>query len=185
MNFTKRRTELFTVKEKGTGSITTTEHSGFGVPKYILPEIEVGQCYTVEFYKFNQVAGVIKDGEYLFHRSDEYFADQLDRFIEDNRRKELEHWEKNKDDWEHRTNLLPERYKNRLNRFRNAEDGLKFEQQGLGWGYELICCELAVQYEASGGEDNEDVMTIARHYGTSGNQHDVAKAWAKYPDKKI
>lgn len=185
--FTKRRLEKITVKDVGEGSITTTDHSGFGVPKHIIPEIVVGATYYLELYRFNDIGGLMQeDGLYLFHRSDEYFRITLENYLAESKRKQEKNYEDNKEDWQRRTDALSPRYKARMNRFLNdPEKGEAFRKEGMGWGYELIICELAQQYESSGGEDNEDVMTIARFYGTSGNQHDVAKAWAKNPDAAI
>lgn len=185
--FTKRRLEQITIKEVGTGSLTTTENTGFGIPEYVVPMLKEGEELYVELYKFNEIGGLMKpNGEYLFHRSDDYFANRLAEFIAENKRKGEEMYHANKADYIKRTKLLPERYRNRLNRILDdPKSAESFRKEPMGWGYELIICELAVQYEASGGEDNEDVMTIARHYGTSGNQHDVAKAWAKHPTQPI
>jgi hypothetical protein len=187
LTFTKRRLEKITIKRVDKGSLLTTDSTGFAVPEYVIPEIKEGDTLYLELYKFNDIGGLMKpNGEYLFHRSDDYFIQRLAEFIAENKRKGEEMYHANKADYIRRTKDLPERYRNRLNRFLDdPKSAESFRKEPMGWGYELIICELAVQYEASGGEDNEDVMTIARHYGTSGNQHDVAKAWAANPEAAI
>lgn len=190
--FTKRKYEEFTVKEKGTGSITTTQSSGFGVPEWVPAQLVTGGTYTLELYRFNDIAGIIKDGEYLFHRSDEYFADRLAKYLEESNRRQLEHYEANKDDWLKRTYQLSPRYRDRLDRFINdPEKGEEFRTQGMGWGYELIICELAQMYEQYGFGDGSwesepsPIKEFANKYGTSGNQHECAKAFAKNQDVAI
>lgn len=184
--FTKRRIEAFTVKSLGTGSVATTDSTGFGVPEYVMPMLEVGKEYYLELYKFNDIAGILvpETGEYLFHRTDEYFAISLQKYIEESDRKRKEYYLANKEDWLKRTQALPPRYRTRIERFlAKNEDG--FKEKGMGWGYELIICELAVLYEAGFKDENTVIREYSRKHGTSGNQHDVAKAWAKNPEVKI
>lgn len=185
--FTKRRLEKHVVKSVGEGSVTWDDNSGHGVPPYVVPELIVGGTYYLELYKFNDIGGIMREnGEYLFHRSDEYFAQRLADYLSEAKARQEKNYLDNKNDWLKRTYALSPRYRDRLDRFINdPEKGEEFRTQGMGWGYELIICELAQMYEKSGGVDNDEIMDYARQHGTSGNQHDCAKAWAKNQDVKI
>lgn len=192
-SFTRRRLEKITIKEVGTGSVSTTDSTGFGVPAHVAESVKSGEEYFVELYRFNDIGGLMKpDGEYLFHRTDEYFSRKHEEWLAKYKRDLEERYEANKDDWLKRTYALPPRYRDRLDRFINdPEEGEQFRKEGMGWGYELIICELACLYEqhgfGGGSFDTEpaEVQEFARKHGTSGNQHDVARAWAKNPEEKI
>lgn len=182
--FTNRRLEKFTVKSQNGTSIISTDSSGISVPEYVVPEIVVGATYYLELYKFNDIAGLMQeDGLYLFHRSDQYFKIKLDSYLEEAERKRKEWYEANKHDIKTRTDALQPRYRARIERFLGESES--FRTQPMGWGYELVTCELAQMYERSGGEDNSEIDAFAQRHGTSGNQHNVAKMWAKNPEVKI
>lgn len=191
--FTKRRLEKITIKNVGEGSLTTTEHTGFSIPEYVAPLLKGGDVLYVELYRFNDIGGLmLEEGEFLFHRSDEYFTQRLEKFIADNKRKGEERYLANKADYIKRTKELPERYRNRLNRFlENPKTAESFRKDPMGWGYELIICELAVLYEkypnkrGSWDDEHEEIKAFAHKHGTSGNQHDVARSWANNPDAAI
>lgn len=191
--FTKRRLEEITVKEVGEGSLSTTDSSGFGIPAYVAAQIKPNDVLHVELYRFNEIGGLMKpNGEYLFHRTDEYFTRQHEEWLKEHKRKQEEYYEANKDDWQQRTESLPARYRNRLERFLDdPEKGEEFRKEGMGWGYELIACELACLYEAHGfgggtfDSEPDPIRQFAREHGTSGTQHEVAKSWAKRPEMKL
>lgn len=190
MTFSKRRFEKITIKRVGEGSITTTDHTGFGVPSWVIPAIKVGDELTLELYKFNDIAGLIKEnGEYLFHRTDEYFKSKLELYLADANKRREEWYEANKDDLQIRTEKLSPRYKARIERF--LAESEEFRTEPMGWGYELIICELAMLYEKLGFGDGtwesepEEIKAFASKYGTSGNQHDCAKMFAKNPDVEV
>lgn len=191
--FTQRRLEKITIKNVGEGSITSTDHTGFSIPTYVAPLLKAGDVLYVELHKFNHIGGLmLEEGEFLFHRSDEYFTNQLEKYLADSKRRGEERYEANKADYIKRTKELPERYSNRLNRFLNdPESAERFRKEPMGWGYELIICELAVLYEkygiGSGKWDDEpkEVIDFAKKHGTSGTQHDVARSWANDPTRVI
>jgi hypothetical protein len=191
--FTKRRFEQITVKEVYEGSLSTTDSTGFGIPSYVASVIKPGDVLQLELYKFNEIGGLMKpNGEYLFHRSDEYFTRQHEEWLAEHKKKQEDHYEANKDDWQKRTEDLPDRYRARLERFINdPEKGEEFRKEGMGWGYELIVCELACLYEEHGfgggsfDTEPEPVRAFALDHGTSGNQHAVAKSWASNPEAAL
>jgi len=187
--FTKRRLEEITIKEVGEGSISTTDSTGFGVPAHIISQINPGDTLYVELYRFNDIGGLMKpDGEYLFHRSDQYFTTKHEEWLKKHKQDLEDRYAANKDDWLKRTYSLPPRYRDRLDRFINdPDDGEEFRKEGMGWGYELVICELACLYEEHGFGDGtwdgepQAIREYADKHGTSGNQHNVAQAWAKNP----
>lgn len=186
-HFTKRKLEKVVLKSIDGQCVQWAGSTGHSVPLHVIPALVVGATYYLETYKFNDVGGIMQeDGLYLFHRTDEYFADRLAEYIAENKRKNLEWYEENKEDLVRRTNALSERYKARLMRFlSDPEKGEEFRKEGMGWGYELIICELAQLYERSGGAESDEIGAFAHDQGTSGNQHEVAKIWAKNPGEKI
>jgi len=185
--FTKRRVERITVKKVTEGGLSTTDGTGFGIPAYVAAEIKAGDVLHLELYRFNEIGGLMRpNGEYLFHRTDDYFTRQHEEWLKEHKRKLEERYEANKDDWQKRTEALPARYRKRLERFINDPiDGEEFRKEGMGWGYELIVCELACLYEKHGlgggsfDSEPEAVREFAREHGTSGNQHEVAMSWVK------
>lgn len=187
MNYTKRRLEKITIKEVTETSLTTTEHSGFGVPEHVHTMVKAGDEVWVEYRNFNEIGGLMSaDGTYLFRRSDEYFKERLENYLAEVKARQAKWYEENKADLETRTEALEPRYKARIRRFLNdPERGQEFREEGMGWGYELIVCELAQMYTVSEGADTQDINDYAKKHGTSGNQHDVAKAWAKHSDRDI
>lgn len=63
----------------------------------------------------------------------------------------------------------------RIEFFRD-QAGERFESDGLE--YELVVAELAVLYDASGLAESDAVNGYGREYGTSGNQHGIARLLA-------
>lgn len=66
-------------------------------------------------------------------------------------------------------------YGDRIEFFRD-QAGERFESDGLE--YELVVAELAVLYDASGLAESDAVNGYGREYGTSGNQHGIARLLA-------
>jgi hypothetical protein len=192
--FTKRKLEKVVLKSIHGDTVQWVDGWGHSIPPHVTPALSVGETYYLEIYKFNDIGGIMKEnGEYLFHRSDDYFILKRAEYLAEAKRKQELHYQNNFVSWTARTAALPDRYKARLERFLNDPDkGEEFRKTGMGWGYELIICELAELYEKHGfgagtsfeGEP-QAIRDFARKHGTIGNQHDVAKAWAKNPEVKI
>lgn len=176
--FTGRHIEITPVEDITDGVIRWGNGFSFGgVPADVLPRLVVGREYMVETRNFSMVTGMAEDnGSWLWRKSDE----DLDREHREWQAKvdaeREEQWSKNRERWAAREMALPLSLRRRLARFRD-NGGHDFEVSG--WGYELVICELAVLYEASGQHDDETVMEYAREHGTSGNQHDYAKALSR------
>lgn len=150
-------------------------------PKSIFPEdVAVGERYIVE-----SVLGSTPSGVYrcTWYKTDaELDADHqamVAKFDAD-RQASLE---RHREEWAAREAALPAPLRARLENFRAR--GHNFDANG--WGYELVVAELAVLYaqqdaaadDAVPLEDTEEIMAYADREGTSGNQHDFAKALAR------
>ncbi len=114
------------------------------------------------------------DGVWRFRMTDEDLAAESRRQSEDFERREREQLDAHREEWTAREAELPEWIRARLNNFRARAGTERFELEA--GGYELAIAQLAVAY----AEGNEaEVDRIAEKYGTSGNQHDMAKILAK------
>lgn len=185
--FTNRSTKLVTIKSatpyKDGPGVALTMDDGWTMGSPVDSEhLSVGQTVVREMFGFNYVGGLrLPDTEdWIFHRSDEHFAaEEADRREKWDREKR-ERLEENRKDWSEREAALPQWLRDRLERFR-AAGGENFELEG--WGYELIICELAAVYARNGGVDDDEIDRFGSVNGTSGNQHDCAKALAAHQDE--
>ena len=121
-------------------------------------------------------AWIAEDAPWLFHKSDQELEREHQEYLRKLHAEREQEWQEHQVDWRQRELALPMALQRRLARFR-ANGGHGFETDG--WGYELMVCELAVLYRASGGEDDEQVMAFAEREGTTGNQHSFAQQLAK------
>jgi hypothetical protein len=122
------------------------------------------------------IGGWLIKGTWYHHRSDEEFDTEHEQFVAGIRKRAKEELEKNRDLWLAQEAALPEWLRDRLLTFHEM-GGEKFELEG--WGYELIVCRLAALYVDSNLEESEAINHLAEIEGTSGNQHEVAKAIAE------
>ncbi|MEG9248033.1 hypothetical protein V6S67_08045 [Arthrobacter sp. Soc17.1.1.1] len=186
-------TETFTDRHEKLVTIEKVTHHGDGatlkmsdgwtmlspVDSYHYAE---GRQVVREMYGFNWIGGLrLPDSDsWIFHRSDEHFAqadaDRRAKWDQEKRERLAE----NREDWQKREDALPEWLRSRLQRF-HAAGGEEFELEG--WGYELAICEIAVIYARNGGVDDDEINQYGRVHGTSGNQHDCAKALAAHQDE--
>jgi hypothetical protein len=181
MAYTDRRISLRTVVKKdvhSSGSISITDDTGwsYGCPSDVAALLDVGTEFWMETKGFNTTSGFLVYGTWYHHTPDEEFAAERERFVADLLRREREALEENRDLWQAQEAALPEWLRDRLLTF-HEKGGEKFELEG--WGYELIVCRLAALYADSNLEENEAINRLAEIEGTSGNQHEVAKAIAK------
>lgn len=178
--FTRRSLELQTVKSKevyadGRGAITGSGGWTAGAPKEVIDLLSVGDEYELETHNFSTITGWRVGGKWIERKSDETLADDRQKMLDGFARRDRETLERNRDDWSKRELALPVWLAARLATF-HEKGGEQFELSG--WGYELTICELAVLYVASNLEDDDSVNAFSREHGTSGNQHDAAKAIA-------
>jgi hypothetical protein len=158
-----------------------------GVPEDVLPLLAVGDMYIMEtrdhprhrgHRNFSMVVGMATntpDPVWLWRKTDEQLDQEHKEMVSGFQRRRQEELDKHREDWTKREAALPEPLRARLQRFRDS--GGDFDRDG--WGYELVICELAVLYHYSNQEDTEDIKAYARREGTSGNQHDYAKALSR------
>ena len=178
--YTNRRTEPWTIASKDRSSIGATSGWHVGLPEPVAARVEVGQTYTVEFIG-TQITGIVIDGEWAFRKSDQDLERERQEFRERMNREHEELLLQHRDEWRRREKALPVPLRQRLIHFRE-KGGRTFDRDG--WGYELVVCELAALYQASSGEDTEEIDAYGCENGTSGNQHDYAKALAKMLDSE-
>lgn len=187
--YTDRSQEVVRI-ERLTDDGTVTWDNGWsfgGVPPEHHHRLAVGAEFIVETRRFSLVTGmatVYRDrhgeavpDEWLWHKTDADLDREHAEMVARHNREHEEMLAANRDDWTRREAALPSPLRRRLERFR-ANGGHEFDRGG--WGYELVVCELAVLYAASDQEDTDAVMDYARINGTSGNQHDYAKALSRY-----
>jgi len=181
MTYTDRTIERVVVTKKNiseSGQCDITLDTGWsvGCPPDVAPLLEVGSKFWVETRGLSTVSGWLVNKQWFDHRSDEDFAAEHVKFVEDSNRRRQEALDANRDIWQAEEDRLPQWLKDRLATF-HEKGGEKFEREG--WGYELVICRLADAYAHSNLEDDARVMSISEYEGTSGNQHDMAKALAK------
>jgi len=179
--YTNRNLETTTVRkiqryEDGTAAITAETGWTAIAPPEVVALLSVGKEYGLETINFSLVTGWLVNGKWVDRKTDADLERERQEFVEHMNRERRAQLDANRAVWQAREAALPEWVRSRLEYFR-AKGGERFETDG--WGYELIVAELTVLYDASGGVDDEAVDALAREEGTSGNQHDVAKALAR------
>lgn len=171
--------------ERYTGDVTVTEvgettfkmSSGWSMLLQEGIDLHVGDRLMLEMIGLNKVVGIMNldTGTWYYRRTDAEIdaerQEELDRISA--RRREL--LEANRDDWQRRTDALPEWIKERIEHFQRM-GGEYFDLEG--WGYELCIAELAVLYAEGRNDDDPAIAEYAEREGTSGNQHDFARALA-------
>lgn len=182
----KRHTETFTVQElteqpNGWAQVLTTNSTGFITAAENAAALPAGAVFELETVNYSTITGIRVAGAWLYRKTDEDLAEEHRLMLLGFARERRSSLEKNRTAWQTRQDALPEWIRTRIEGF-HASGGESFALEG--WGYELVCAELAVAYLASGGEDDAAVMEISRREGTSGNQHDVAKFMARVQREK-
>ena len=174
--YTYRQVESYTVKANDGTSITTATGTGFGIAPEIAAQLPVGTDFVLETQNMSRVTGIFAHGRWVMRKSDQEIEREHEAW--------KEKWEQEKRDrlvtdcakYEEEEAVLPDWIKYRLTHF-HISGGEYFRLNG--WGYELVIARLAVAYNESGGAESDEVNRIANEEGTSGNQHDVAKALAR------
>ena len=176
--YSDRREEAVTIIAVGDHSLQWSNQ--FWLGKTIFPEehrhlIEVGNEFVVETIGFSRVTGIQYAGEWLVHESDQDLERAREERAEERQAQYEREWEENHESWAAREAGLSEPLRQRIERFRE-KGGHAFETNG--WAYELCASELADLYVISGLENDEAISAYAEKHGTTGNQHDFAKAIA-------
>ena len=163
------------VKRVGEAAVTGEDGWTFAPPAEHMHRFEPGLEYALETRGLSVVTGCRIDGEWLWRRSDAWLDDDRRvtsaRFAVD----KAERLRDNREGLEAREAKLPAWLRDRIEFFRD-QAGERFESDG--WEYELVVAELAVLYDASGLAESDAVNGYGREYGTSGNQHGIARLLA-------
>lgn len=161
--------------------VTDTDGWSAQAPDELVAILKPGDRYEMEQIggPFGTIAGWRLNGRWYRRDSDEEIEAQRRKFIADTERRHREALEKNRAAWIGRTENLPGWLQDRIQTFRER-GGERFELEG--WGYELAVCELAALYDATddGRTDSPEVNAYAHEHGTSGNQHDCARALVRH-----
>jgi hypothetical protein len=178
--------EIRTVHDDGQTVTWTNGWSFGGIPPEHHHLLTVGAEFLLETQGFSTITGMAtmfrtRAGEpvvdqWLWHKTDADLDREHAEMVAGFRRKRETQWATHQDAWRRREEALPSPLRRRLDRFR-SNGGHDFEIEG--WGYELIVCELAVLYAKSDQADSDEVMAYSSNEGTSGNQHDMAKALSR------
>lgn len=182
--YTDRHLDVAQVKSLDDGVHFVSGWS-FGPAEVQHAMFELWGTYLIETGRGNSITGAatIKQtpegllvDQWLWHKSDQDLEREHAEWVAKLDAKREAELAANRDDWTRRQEALPGPLRRRLERFR-TNGGHDFET--TGWGYDLIVCELAVLYAASCQVDDDKVKEFAGREGTSGNQHDFAKALSR------
>lgn len=176
--FTNRYLDDHMVKSVRDGAVTDADGWTAIAPDDALRLLTPGTSYQLETRggPFGRITGWQVAGRWYGRKSDQQLDAEHAAFVADSERRRRESLGRNRADWTRRTAELPHWVRERIETFR-SRGGEKFELDG--WGYELCVAELAVMYAASDGADSEQINDYGAQRGTSGNQHDCAKALAR------
>jgi len=184
--YTNRRLQAQWVEKKEPGAITGTSGWTAGAPEEVLNLLNEGDPYILETDHRTRITGWIITGVWYDRKTDEDLAEEHRQFVENMNRERREALEKNEAAWQAEEDALPEWARARLRTYHErGGDDFKLD----GWSYELMVCQLAVEYAKLGEvimdkrvsevSESEEIKRMAREYGTSGNQHGIALALAK------
>lgn len=140
--------------------------------------LEVGTRIRVETIRGSQVVGIMNldTGTWYYRKTDEEIDIERQELLERIAAEQRADLDANRDDWQRRTDALPDWIKKRITYFQQS-GGSTFELEG--WGYELCVAELAVLYfDNMLDDDAPAIKEYARREGTTGNQHAMARALA-------
>jgi hypothetical protein len=176
--YTKRSFETVTVESIEDGVIRVDAGWSMCPPPAVLDRLHVGATVGVETRNLSHVVGWLIDGAWVERKSDEDLEAEHQEWLARWAQEKRDRLEANRKEWARREAALPDWVRQRLESFRASEETPgSFDLEG--WGYELVIAELAAMYAESAGEDTDGVWAYAREHGTSGNQHDMAKALAR------
>jgi len=178
--YTDRRLEIVTITGLG-GGIHMSSGWTTGHRDALRDRLVVGMEVGVETRNLSTITGwLLPGGEWVDRKTDADLNREHEEMVAGFARQRREEMDKHRADWQARTDALPDWVRTRIESFRE-KSGEQFELDG--WGYEMVIAELAVLYVEQDPDADEPadgpIMTYAREHGTSGNQHDFAKALAR------
>lgn len=175
--YTGRTLETWRVAKIDNGCVTSERGWGSaGLAPELVDRLKVGDEFEMETIRGTMTVGARFQGRWYGRLSDQDVLRRDAEFRADMDRRSRETLEEKRMDWERRTVALPEWIRARIAHF-IQQGGENFAVNG--WGYELIIAELAAMYAESDCQDTPEIEVYANIEGTSGNQHDMAKALAR------
>lgn len=174
--YTRRITETVTITKLDVGGITMSSGWSTGPSEAVRARLSVGKEVNVETRGLSLITGWLIDGEWVERKSDEDLTRERAEMVARFARERRERLDENRDAWQARTDALPNWIRARIESFRDAA-GEQFDLDG--WGYELVVAELAVMYAAADLAETPAISDYASSEGTSGSQHDMARALAR------
>ena len=118
-----------------------TKSSGFGLELKYGVEPKKGDTVEVEVTNGSTIRGVKLNGVKVFYKTDEDLAREHKEWCENNKKRQLEEFEKEKDSLDAKYNALPKVFQERIDKFRANNPKFRVEYES----YEMFCCEQAVE----------------------------------------
>jgi|SRR5580765_341736 len=183
--YTNRYVQQSVVGKIDGNAISDTDGWTANAPEELARIIKVGDPYEIEMVggPFRPISGWRFRGTWYRHDSDQEIQAERTRWEEERDREHREMLDEHRSEWIGRTEMLPGWLQERIQFFRER-GGEYFELNG--WGYELCIAELAVLYDKDPNfgpretytysDEYEPITEYAKEHGTSGNQHDCARA---------
>lgn len=144
-------------------------------PPELAAKLSVGDTIVIE-QRGSQITGWRFQGVWYDRKSDEDLERERQEMLDDIERRNREMLDANREDWQRRTDALPDWIKCRIDSFMET-GGEHFQLKG--WGYELCIAELAVLFEAPDFAETAEVNAYCADHGLTGNQFGMARALAR------
>ena len=129
------------IKSDGYFHITTKEGTGFGLDLKYNVEPKEGDSIEMETTNGSTIRGLKLNGVEVFYKTDEDLAREHKEWCENNKKRQLEEFEKEKDSLDAKYNALPKVFQERIDKFRTNNPNFRVEYES----YEMFCCEQAVE----------------------------------------
>jgi len=127
-------------KSNGWFSISLENSTGFGLEEKHGFEPKVGDLVTLHTVRGSTVRGVDINGSSVFYKTDEQLEQERKEWLENNEKEKQASFVKNKAKMDSDYDGLPAVFRQRIDKFRNANPRFRIDYEG----YELFCCMEAV-----------------------------------------
>lgn len=129
------------IKSDGYFDITTKEGTGFSLDLKYNVEPKEGDSIEMETTNGSTIRGLKLNSVEVFYKTDEDLAREHKEWCENNKKRQLEEFEKEKDSLDAKYNALPKVFQERIDKFRTNNPNFRVEYES----YEMFCCEQAVE----------------------------------------
>lgn len=156
-------------------------------PPQLAAVVQVGDTVAIESTPNGRISGWLHNNVWYNRLSDQQIEAEQQQFYNNFAAQQQTDLDANREDWQERTNALPEWVKCRLDFFEETA-GEKYRLEG--WGYELLIAELAVLLKQTAEAPNFFVKTSEQatqfcfNKQMSDNQVKVAEALARHHHSK-